>query len=95
MLEPFGLGNRKPLFTTTVNQVKSMPLREDSPHYNFETNALQMLDFNGGNNVEVLSLPIDKKILFEVNYSVFRGNESVKGFVKNILPDVSLSATIL
>ncbi len=87
MLEPFGLGNRKPLFTTTVNQVKSMPLREDSPHYNFETNALQMLDFNGGNNVEVLSLPIDKKILFEVNYSVFRGNESVKGFVKNIFPE--------
>lgn len=87
MLEPFGLGNRKPLFTTTVNQIKSLPLREDSPHYNFESNVLQMLDFNGGDNVEVLSLPIDKKVLFEVNYSVFRGKESVKGFVRSILPE--------
>lgn len=90
LLEPFGVGNKKPLFTTNCNKVVSKPLREKSPHYTFDTKALQMLDFNGEKNVEALSLNTFKTIVFEANYSVFRGQESVKGFVKKIISDYTL-----
>lgn len=89
MLEPFGVGNKKPVFTTSVNSVVSKPLRVGSPHYMFKTNCLQMLDFNGEKNINILCLPIEKKIVFDINYSVFKGNESVKGFVKDIVADYS------
>ncbi len=87
LLEPFGVGNRKPLFTTTVRGVKSLPLRQGSPHYTFKTKAVEMLDFNGGANVSRLSLPIEKKIIFEPNFSVYNKKEYVKGYVKGIVEE--------
>ncbi len=87
LLEPFGMGNKKPLFTTSCSQLKSRPLKEKSPHYTFETPSITMLDFNGEGNVETLGLQVDKTIVFEINYSIFHGRESAKGFVKKVIPD--------
>ena len=82
-LEPFGIGNKKPVFSTTVGQTYCQPT-SNGIHYNFDTACLPMINFNGEKDLQILSLPIDKKVLFEVNYSVFRGKENVKGFVKNV-----------
>lgn len=87
LLEPFGMGNKKPLFTTSCNQLISRPLKEKSPHYTFDTSCITMLDFNGEGNVETLGLEVDKTIVFEINYSIFHGRESAKGFVKKVFPD--------
>lgn len=89
LLEPFGTGNKKPVFTTKVNQIYAQPLKSGSPHYSFSTNAVNMLLFNGESQVETLSYPVDKTVFFELNLSSFRGKDSVKGFVKNIIPDYS------
>lgn len=86
LLEPFGVGNKKPVFSVTVNKTKAMALKQGSPHYSFDTVATTMLHFNGGNDLFKLALPLDKKIMFEVNLSSFRGVESVKGFVKRVIP---------
>lgn len=83
--EPFGVGNKKPLFTVSAKSIKSSPLKSGSPHFTYKTEALEILDFNGENNVYNLSLPVNKKIVFEPTYSVFRGKESVKGISKNII----------
>ena len=88
LLEPYGLGNKKPLFSTSVESVKATPLKAGSPHYSFDTLAMQMLNFNGEKDVLSLSLPIKKQVVFEINYSVFRNVQSVKGFVKNVLLDL-------
>lgn len=85
MLEPFGIGNRKPLFSVDVNRVDLKPLREGSPHYNFNTEFIEILDFNGEKDVSELALPIDKTIVFELNRSVFKGKESVKGYLKTVV----------
>lgn len=87
LLEPFGMGNKKPLFSTTCNQIVSRPLKDKSPHYTFETPSITMLDFNGEGNVETLGLDVDKSIVFEINYSIFHGRESAKGFVKKVIPN--------
>lgn len=88
LLEPFGVGNKKPTFFTQIdNLLQVYPVKENSPHYTFYTRALQMLYFNAEDQLEKLNLPIKKKIIFEINHSVFRSVESVKGFVKQVIPD--------
>ena len=87
LLEPFGVGNRRPIFTAEIDAVESLPLRNGSAHYTYKINALEILDFNGGGNVYTLSLPIKKKILFEINFSVFRKREYIKGYAKGISAD--------
>ena len=87
LLEPFGVGNRKPLFSTKILSVNAVPLKLGSNHYTFKTNALEMLNFNGQDDVDVLRLPIQKRIVFEVNISVFRNKENIKGYVKAVCPD--------
>lgn len=85
LLEPFGVGNKKPYFTIGVDSVSSLPIKAGSPHYTIKTDCLELLNFNGGKDVFNLALPTKKSILLELNYSVFKGRESVKGFVKNVI----------
>jgi single-stranded-DNA-specific exonuclease RecJ len=86
-LEPFGVANSKPLFLIKANKVNSKPMKLGSPHYSFSSEYIDFLHFNGAKDVEVLALPIEKSIIFESNYSVYRGRESVKGTVKNVIAD--------
>ncbi len=92
LLGPFGLSNRKPLFGYDVESIKSIPLKYGSPHYNISTDCLEMLNFNGGNDVSLLLMPTKKTILFETNVSVFKNKESIKGFVKKIVPDYDFNS---
>ncbi len=89
LLEPFGVGNKSPLFCTEVNKVKATPLKENSPHYSFKTECLEMLNFNGEKDVCTLNLPVPKKIVFEVNVSNFKAKEYIKGYVRAVKPDFS------
>lgn len=87
LLEPFGTGNKRPLFGVKVNSVISTPLKKDSVHFSFKTAALEMLDFNGESHVETLRLPVDKTVIFETNVSTFKNRVSVKGFVREVVPE--------
>ncbi|MBQ9486097.1 MAG: single-stranded-DNA-specific exonuclease RecJ [Clostridia bacterium] len=87
MLEPFGVGNRKPLFAVETGAVKINPLKEGSPHYGFTTQAVEMLDFNGEKDVEILQNPVPKTLVFELNLSTFRNKESLKGFLRTFVCD--------
>ncbi|MBQ6728263.1 MAG: single-stranded-DNA-specific exonuclease RecJ [Clostridia bacterium] len=87
LLEPFGVGNRRPLFATTVDKTVMTPLKEDSPHYSFSTKAVEMLDFNGVNDVPILAYPVPKTLVFELNVSTFRNKRSIKGFMRNVVCD--------
>lgn len=86
-LEPFGVGNRRPLFSVTAGSVNAKPIKAGSPHYSFLTEAIEMLDFNGAGDLTDLALDVPKEIVFEPNYSVFREKESAKGIVRYVLPD--------
>lgn len=87
LLEPFGVGNRRPVFTVTENVVLSKPLKAGSPHYSFNTRAIPMLEFNGEKDVEILGCPVKKKLLFEINVSLFKGRKYIKGYLKKIVPE--------
>lgn len=87
LLEPFGVGNRRPIFATVVGETMMTPLKENSPHYSFKTDSVEMLDFNGEKDVKTLALPVEKTLLFELNLSTFKNKESLKGFLRKIVCD--------
>ena len=89
LLEPYGTGNKRPQFGVRVGKVCPNPLKKGSPHFAFNTNVLEMLDFNGENHVETLRLPIGKTVVFETNVSTFKNRTSIKGFVRDVVPDYS------
>lgn len=95
LLEPFGVGNRRPLFAVNLNAIDSLPLKEGSPHYSFKTEIIEMLDFNGEKNVLPLSLPVEKSVVFELNLSVYKSRESLKGYVRCVIPEYGDFGSVL
>ena len=87
LLEPFGVGNKTPLFSVSAHKIKANRLRENSPHYAFKTEHIDMLNFNGEKDVEVLNLPVDKKVIFEINRSTFKNKEYIKGYVRSVIAE--------
>ena len=86
LLEPFGVGNKKPFFALECNRAYATPLKFGSQHISFKTQHLELLMFNGIDNLSVLNSEMAKTIIFEPNVSVFNGRESLKGYVKEIVP---------
>ena len=86
-LEPFGTGNKKPLFAVSCGRVNPVPLKIGSGHYSFTAGKVDLLYFNGEKDVFALRLPVRKKLVYEVNYSVYKGHESAKGYLKTIVPE--------
>ncbi len=87
LLEPFGTGNKKPVFTIKVNSVLANRLKENSPHYVFKVCNMDMFNFNGDADVLPLLLPVEKTIVFEAGVSEFRHVKNVKGIIKRILKE--------
>ncbi|MBR3864476.1 MAG: single-stranded-DNA-specific exonuclease RecJ [Clostridia bacterium] len=83
LLEPFGTGNRKPIFSIDVTNINASPLKPDSTHIGFRTEFIDLLYFNGIKHLDILNSPAQKSIVFEANLSVFNGKQSLKGYVKN------------
>ncbi len=88
LLEPFGVGNRRPLFAFNTDKIiDSLPIKAGSPHFGYKTDAIEMLDFNGESNVRLLSLPVKKNILFEINLSTYKNRQFLKGYVRKVFAD--------
>ncbi len=81
LLEPCGLGNKKPLFAVKGSGFKINRLSGE--HITFKTDYIDMLYFNGLNHAEQLGDQRTKAIVFDVSYSIYNGKESVKGFLKD------------
>ncbi len=83
ILEPFGTGNRKPIFCVKVENVNAALLKAGSPHLAFRTEYIDMLYFNGGKYLDIINSPAQKHIVFEPNLSIYNGRQSLKGYVRN------------
>ncbi len=84
LLEPFGTGNRKPVFCVKAQNLNAYRIRAGSPHVSFRTEYIDLLYFNGEKNLDVLNAPAAKLVTFEPNVSYFNGRESLKGYVRGI-----------
>lgn len=88
-LEPFGVGNRRPLFVANTTSARSRLLKADSPHVATKINDLEMMYFYGARFLKLMQSAVQKKVVFEYNVSNFRGKEQIKGFIKDVVYDGS------
>ena len=83
--EPYGVGNKRPLFCTEVGACSPRRLKPQSSHLTFRCGGVEMMFFGGAKYFELLSCPAPKKLVFEYNVSRFRGREYVRGFVRDVI----------
>lgn len=86
-LEPYGVGHKKPLFYLTARALPARPIKPRSPHILIRSPFIDLMYFNGEKQLDLIESDVKKQFVFECNCSVFRGKESVKGFVREILYD--------
>ena len=86
-LEPYGVGHKKPLFYFTARALAARPIKNKSPHLLIKSPYIDLMYFNGARQLGLIESDVKKQFIFECNCSVFRGKESVKGFVREILYD--------
>ena len=84
LLEPFGVGNKKPLYALECRRAFASPLKFGSNHISFKHDVIELFMFNGMDKLSLLNSEIKKTVIFEPNVSVFNGRESLKGYVKEV-----------
>lgn len=87
LLEPFGVGNRRPLFTATAERLTAAPLKPLSPHVTVSGGGLDFMYFGGAKELRLLRSDVPKTIVFEYNLSRFRGREFLKGYIRSVVYD--------
>lgn len=85
MLEPFGVGFKRPLFCLSVGSCQVRPVKFRSPHLSVKSPYIELMYFNGSQYSRILSSEVPKKLVFEYNVSTFKGREYVKGFVRDVV----------
>ncbi len=83
--EPYGVGNKRPLFAASAGDCHPRAVKPQSPHLALKCGQLEMMYFGGGKNAELLRCPAAKNIVYEYNVSRFRGKEYVRGFVRDVV----------
>ncbi len=85
LLEPFGMGNRRPLFTLRTGKLEAAPIKPASPHLAFSAEGMDFMYFGGARDERLLNSDVPKTLVYEYNLSHFRGREYCKGFVRAVL----------
>lgn len=85
MLEPYGVGNRRPLFEVDVAASPVRAVKAGSTHIAVKNDKIELMFFGGSRFAPVLESPAPKKVIFEYNISYFRGREYVKGFIRDVI----------
>ena len=87
MLEPFGVGNKRPVFMLEEGAADVRSGKSQSNHLSIKDERIELMFFGGGKFSALVESGAPKKLIFEYNVSTFRGKEYVKGFVRDIIYD--------
>ncbi|MDE6104419.1 MAG: single-stranded-DNA-specific exonuclease RecJ [Clostridia bacterium] len=85
MLEPFGVGNRRPMFEIDGAALDVRPVKPLSPHVSVKSSNIELMYFGGAKFTFLLESRAPKRFIFEYNVSTFRGREYVKGFIRDVV----------
>lgn len=86
MLEPYGVGNRRPMFEIDAGALSAKTVKT---HLSLKNDGFDLMFFSGLKYKRLVESQAPKKLVFEYNVSSFRGKEYVKGFVRDIIYDGS------
>lgn len=85
LLEPFGVGNRKPQFLLEATDCRTRLLKEGSPHLSIKCGGLDLIYFSGSRYSKIIRSVMPKRIVFEYSVSYFKGKEQVQGYVRDVV----------
>ncbi|MBD5632505.1 MAG: single-stranded-DNA-specific exonuclease RecJ [Clostridia bacterium] len=89
MLEPCGVGNRRPMFEVELSAAPVKAVKAQSAHISVKSDKIELMYFGGSKFTAVLESSAPKRLIFEYNISTFRGKEYVKGFIRDVVYDNS------
>jgi len=81
-LEPFGLGNEKPVFKLDINNVKASRLPNFPQHIKMKYDNLDLMAFNYGHLYYNLNSICNKQALLDLNIESFKNKQHIKGIVR-------------
>ena len=87
MMEPYGVGHKRPQFCISAGACMARPLKAMSPHLSVKSEFIDLVYFSGAKNLQIIESDVRKKIVFEVNLSRFRGRVQIKGYIRDLLYD--------
>lgn len=85
LLEPFGVGFKRPMFCLSAGECQVRPVKPFSPHLSVKSRYIDLMFFNGAQYLHILQSSMPKRLVFEYNISNFRGREYVKGFIRDVV----------
>lgn len=85
LLEPFGVGNRKPQFVLQAENCRIRALKEGSPHLTMKCGGIDLIYFSGAKFAKILKSRVPKDIVFEYSVSYFKGKEQLQGYVRDVV----------
>jgi len=83
LLEPCGVGNRKPLFAAECSSCAAQPIKFGSAHLSVKLGSLDLIWFSGARFSKLLRSNVKKTIIFEYSVSSFRGKEQIKAYLRD------------
>ena len=87
MMEPYGVGHRRPQFVISAGACMARPVKSMSPHLSVKSEFIDLVYFSGIRNLKIIESDVRKKIVFDVSLSRYRGRTTVKGFIRDLLYD--------
>ena len=82
-LEPFGQGNKKPLFEAVVGNLGFKQIN-DKPHIQYKKGKFQMVGFYLLDKLDILNSEIEKKIIFQLSVNRYNNFESAQAQLQDI-----------
>lgn len=86
-MEPYGVGHRRPQFSIRAAACSARPIKYMSPHLSVKSEYIELMYFSGAKNLKLVESDVEKRFIFEVNISHFRGREYIKGFIRDMIYD--------
>lgn len=86
-MEPYGIGHRKPLFCISAGACQARPIKQASPHLSVKSEYIELTYFSGAKHLKIIESDVEKKLVFEISISQFKGREYIKGLVRDLLYD--------
>ena len=86
-IEPCGVGHRRPLFCISATSCTARPIKNGSPHLAIRSPYVDLTYFSGLRHLKIIESDVNKKIVFDVSVSKYKGREYVKGLVRDFIYD--------